>query len=121
MSESVLENDQIKDDGFSACCKPYDDDDDDDKSCLESGGPNGYTELLTSSYARDNNGTESFLFAQDCQTYDGRQGIVTEIFYGWVGGFSYLQSPLYGSKTKLPATTSWARVVHDDHDPMCVH
>ena len=49
------------------------------------------------------------------------EGIVTEIFYGWVGGYPYLQAPLYGSVSHLPATTSWVKVIHDDHDPMCVH
>ena len=48
-------------------------------------------------------------------------GLVTEIFYGWVGGYPYLKSPLYGSASRLPATSSWVKVVHDDHDPMCVH
>ena len=48
-------------------------------------------------------------------------GLVTEIFYGWVGGYPYLKSPLYGSASHLPATSSWVKVVHDDHDPMCVH
>ena len=90
-----------------------------DDSCLEEGGPNGYTELLTSK--QDTNGTLTFLFAQECTTYGGDKGMVTEIFYGWVGGYPLLQAPLYGSTSQLPASSSWSKVVHDDHDPMCVH
>lgn len=48
-------------------------------------------------------------------------GVVTEIYHGWAGGYPYLSAPLYGAMSGLPAATSWARVLTDDTDPMCVH
>ena len=48
-------------------------------------------------------------------------GVVTEIYYGWTGGYPYHRAPLYGSNTNLPASTSFTKVVTDLHDPMCVH
>ena len=48
-------------------------------------------------------------------------GVVTEIYHGWAGGYPYLSAPLYGAMSGLPAATSWARVITDDTDPMCVH
>ena len=48
-------------------------------------------------------------------------GVVTEIYYGWTGGYPFHRAPLYGSDTNLPASTSFTKVVTDLHDPMCVH
>ena len=87
---------------------------------MESGGPNANIELLTMK-EQDKNGTQTFLFAQECSPYSGDKGVVTEIFLAWVGGYPLLQAPLYGSSSRLPASSSWAKVVHDDSDPMCVH
>ena len=92
-------------------------------------GPNGDISILTST----NNG---YLFAQECKTHSGEQGeyqksfllrelynpgVVTEIYQSWAGGYSLLSAPLYGAVSGLPAATSWARVVTDNSDPMCVH
>ena len=80
---------------------------------------------------------------------DGK-GLVTEIYYGWTGGYPYmkvgqassfyqtniflwsqwlfstnafqmLQSPLYGVASKLPAASTMVPVIVDHHDPACVH
>ena len=92
-------------------------------------GPNGDISILTST----NNG---YLFAQECKTHSGEQGQyqrrfsweyyaspggVTEIYQSWAGGYPLLSAPLYGAVSGLPAATSWARVVTDNTDPMCVH
>ena len=48
-------------------------------------------------------------------------GVVTEIYHGWTGGYPYHRAPLYGSESHLPASSSYAKVVTDHGDPMCVH
>jgi len=115
MSESisVKAGSPTRNQGFSSCC--VSDRTQVNQTCLDS-GPNGDIGVLTS-----DNDDGSFLFAQECKTFSGESGIVNEIFYGWVEGYPYLNAPLYGKVSKLPATTSWAKVIHDDHDPMCVH
>ena len=49
------------------------------------------------------------------------EGLVTEIYHGWTGGYPYHGAPLYGSESHLPASSSYAKVVTDHADPMCVH
>ena len=94
-------------------------------------------------------GVQSFSLVQikpnlwkECK--DGK-GLVTEIYYGWTGGYPYmkvvqsnkhfllsqwlfstiafqmLQSPLYGVASKLPAASTMVPVIVDHHDPACVH
>merc|ERR1712203_477051 len=77
MSEAVQETEGYPDHGFSACCSTSRSS---NTSCLES-GPNGSLGLLTST-------NTSYLFEQECK--EGK-GLVTEIYYGWTGGYPYMK------------------------------
>jgi len=107
MSEAVEETEGYPDHGFSACCSTSRSS---NTSCIET-GPNGSLGLLTST-------NTSYLFEQECK--DGK-GLVTEIYYGWTGGYPYMKSPLYGVTSKLPAASTMVPVIVDHHDPACVH
>ena len=111
MSEQVTETPGYQSHGFQSCCRDQAHLND---TCFHT-GPNGSIEELTST--KDGNG---YLFSQGCK-FGNSSGIVTEIYYGWNKGYPYLKSPLYGAFTKLPAATSFTKVVNDPHDPECVH
>ena len=46
---------------------------------------------------------------------------MASLYLAWEGGYPYTAAPLYGARSGLPASTSWAQVVTDNTDPMCVH
>ena len=48
-------------------------------------------------------------------------GRVASLYLAWEGGYPYTAAPLYGARSGLPASTSWAQVVTDNTDPMCMH
>jgi len=114
MTEEVTETAGYKANGFRSCCRDIQKS---NESCFLT-GPNGDISVL--GQVEKDKGEKLFLFDQEC--HDGNStGIVTEIYYGWNGGYPYMKAPLYGAYSKLPASSSFVAVVHDLHDPNCVH
>ena len=109
MTEEVTETQGYPEHGLRSCCK---EETKSNESCFNT-GPNGDIGILTST-------KDGYLLAQECHVGNST-GLVTEIYYGWNGGYPYKQAPLYGAYTKLPASSSFVKVVHDLHDPNCVH
>ena len=109
MTEQVKETAGYPANGFKSCCRDSTRSQD---SCFKT-GPNGDIGVLTST-------KDGYLFAQECK-FGNSSGIVTEIYYGWNGGYPYMKAPLYGAYSNLPASSSFVKVIHDSHDPSCVH
>merc|ERR1712055_1223485 len=116
MTEEVRLTEGYKDNGFQSCCRS---EDQYHESCFKT-GPNGDISVLAKS--QQDKGQKLFLFDQSCRVENSNEtGLVTEIYYGWNGGYPYMKAPLYGAYSKLPASSSYVTVVHDHHDPNCVH
>merc|ERR1711970_853032 len=116
MTEEVILTEGYKDNGFQSCCRS---ERQSNESCFLT-GPNGDISVLAKS--EKDNGQKLFLFDQSCRVKNSNKtGLVTEIYYGWNGRYPYMKAPLYGAFSKLPATSSFVPVIHDSHDPNCVH
>ena len=109
MTEEVKETAGYPANGFKSCCQ---DSTRSQNYCFNTGHIDDIG-ILTST-------KDGYIFAQEFKFGDS-YGIVTEIYYGWNGGYPYMKAPLYGAYSNLPASSSFVKVIDDSHDPNFVH